>query len=67
MEVLGFWGNLLGAVTALKAAEYLLLVLCAVVAWKSGEDSHSELVNNLRTFTLTKKSTVVAETIAKNI
>ncbi|KAE8602265.1 hypothetical protein XENTR_v10013930 [Xenopus tropicalis] len=48
LEVLGFLAKLLGAVAALKAAEYLLRVLCAVMAWKSGGASHSELVNNLR-------------------
>ncbi|KAM3932293.1 protein-L-isoaspartate(D-aspartate) O-methyltransferase isoform 1-T1 [Leptodactylus fuscus] len=48
LEVLGFLGKLLGAVAALKAAEYLLRALCAAMAWKSGGASHSELVGNLR-------------------
>nr|DBA26717.1 TPA: hypothetical protein GDO54_010941 [Pyxicephalus adspersus] len=48
LEVLGFLGKLLGAVAALKAAEYLLRALCAVMAWKSGGASHAELVGNLR-------------------
>lgn len=48
LGVLGFLGKLLGAVAALKAAEYLLRALCAVMAWKSGGASHSELVGNLR-------------------
>ncbi|KAG8582947.1 hypothetical protein GDO81_008233 [Engystomops pustulosus] len=48
LEVLGFLGKLLGAVAALKAAEYLLRALCVAMAWKSGGASHSELVGNLR-------------------
>ncbi|MEE6476159.1 hypothetical protein FKM82_010998 [Ascaphus truei] len=48
LEVVSLLGRLLGAVAALKVAEYLLRVLCATMAWKSGGASHSELVTNLR-------------------
>ncbi|XP_063773526.1 protein-L-isoaspartate(D-aspartate) O-methyltransferase isoform X4 [Pseudophryne corroboree] len=53
LEVLGFLGKLLGAVAALKAAEYLLRALCAVMAWKSGGANHAELVGNLRSYQAT--------------
>ncbi|CAJ0938610.1 unnamed protein product [Ranitomeya imitator] len=58
LEVLGFLGKLLGAVAALKAAEYLLRALCVAMAWKSGGASHSELVGNLRKNAIIKSDKV---------